>query len=377
MKHAGRKLLSVSGCIGVSISLLLWAVLPIHAGRRDRLRRKRMGHVEQVAKNVHTNAETLLPRFLGIPQEEPAESLGMTSSLARLLGVPEVTDEAARGSIIDVHEHRTMHPTVPVKIQGEVPLEHAEAFNTIATSLPVNEAVTPEEQAGLTTLQAADQYEDEIEFYFENADLQNFVQQIEDVFEIKFITEDALEPLPQGGKSLKGNKISYRTHAPISRQEAWNTFNTFLNIAGFAVVPQADPRVYRIATIARAQKSPLTVYIGVTPDTLPDSDELIRYVYFIENNTVETIRTVVEQFRSSASSAVYLNEHRGFVLTDISYNIKKLMEVIKELDKVNMPESLSVLKLRRADARQVKELYDVLVQQEQPNKFGPRVAPKK
>lgn len=213
---------------------------------------------------------------------------------------------------------------------------------------------------------------DEIELYFENANLQNFVQQIEAIFDITFITDDALDPLPQGAKSLKGNKISYRTIKPISRTQVWNTFNTFLNIAGFTIIPHINDRTYRIAPIATAQKSPLHTYIGIDATALPDTDELIRYVYFIENNTVEAIRAVVEQFRSTSSSAVYLNEHKGFILTDISYNIKKLMEIIRELDKISMPESLSVLKLRRADAKNVKELYDTLTQKDNDQRFGPR-----
>jgi len=210
-----------------------------------------------------------------------------------------------------------------------------------------------------------------IELYFENADLQNFVKQIEDLFDISFIMDDALEPLPQNAKSLKGNKITYRTEKPITRAHAWSIFNTFLNIAGFAIIPHSNERTYRIVPLTQAQRGPVPTYIGVPSSTLPETDELIRYVYFLENNTVEGIRNVVEQFRSTASTAVYLNEHRGFILTDISYNIKKLMEIVHELDKVNMPESLSVLKLRQADAKQIKDLYETLTggEKQQP---GPR-----
>lgn len=210
-----------------------------------------------------------------------------------------------------------------------------------------------------------------IELYFENADLQNFIKQIEDLFDITFIMDDALEPLPQNAKSLKGNKITYRTEKPITRARAWSVFNTFLNIAGFSIIPHTNERTYRIVPITQAQRGPVPTYIGVPSTTLPDTDELIRYVYFLENNTVEGIRGVVEQFRSTASTAVYLNEHRGFILTDISYNIKKLMEIIHELDKVTMPESLSVLKLRQADAKQIKELYETLTGGDK-QQFGPR-----
>jgi len=211
-----------------------------------------------------------------------------------------------------------------------------------------------------------------VELYFENADLQNFVKQIEDLFDITFIMDDAIEPLPQNAKTLKGNKITYRTEKPITRARTWSIFNTFLNIAGFAIIPHSNERTYRIVLLTQAQRGPVPTYIGIPSETLPETDELIRYVYFLENNTIEGIRGIIEQFRSTASTAVYLNEHRGFILTDIAYNIKKLMEIIHELDKVSMPESLSVLKLRQADAKQIKELYESLTGGEKQQPFGPR-----
>lgn len=300
------------------LAVCICFMLPLHAGRRDRIRTKK----QQIAM---------------LEQDTQA-------SIEEQLRIPQSTQPIQESPSIELVQEEEIPFIEPVKTQEQ--LIHTQ-------SVPV-------------------EVPDEIELYFENANLQNFVQQIEDIFDIVFITDDALDPLPQGAKSLKGNKISYRTIKPISRTQVWNTFNTFLNIAGFTVIPHTNDRTYRIAPIATAQKSPLNTYIGVDAVTLPDTDELVRYVYFIENNTVDTIRAVVEQFRSTASTAVYLNEHKGFILTDISYNIKKLMEIIKELDKISMPESLSVLKLKRADAKNVKELYDTLTQKEQDQRFGPR-----
>jgi general secretion pathway protein D len=365
----------------IGLFIVLGTVLPAFADRRDRIRRKRANAL-LVTQNDESSPEPLLTRFLGVPQE-PIGNAAYDASLARFLGAEA---EVPTSASTMTEPNNDAYETVEIELPEDETIEEAitpeetvivdPALQTISDAIPIDQI--PEEIDDVTILPTtAVNHEDEIELYFENADLLNFVQQVEDVFNIKFIMEDSLDPLPQGAKSLKGNKISYRTQKPITLAQTWNTFNTFLNIAGFAIVPQADHRVYRITTIPRAQKSPLAAYIGVAPETLPDGDELIRYVYFIENNTVEAIQPVIEQFRSSASSAVYLKEHKGFILTDIAYNIKKLMEVIKELDKVTMPESLSVLKLRRADAKQVKELYDTLVQNEQPNKFGPRVLPKK
>jgi len=207
-----------------------------------------------------------------------------------------------------------------------------------------------------------DEEEEIIELNFENADLQNFIKQVEDIFEVTFISDDAIQPLAQGRKQIKGNKISFKTQEPLSKKEAWNLFVTFLEIAGFALVPQPDPRIYRITTIPTARKSPITAFIGVDYTQLPENDEIIRYVYFIQNSSVDSIKNVIDPLRSSASSLVVLKEHKAFILTDKAYNIRTLMQIVNELDKASMPQSMSILKLRRADAKQVKELYDSLIQ---------------
>lgn len=211
-----------------------------------------------------------------------------------------------------------------------------------------------------------DEDEDSIELNFENAGLENFAKQIEDIFEVTFISDDALSPLPQGKKAIKNNKITFKTNEPLTKKEAWNLFVTFLDLAGFAIIPQADPKMYRITTIDAARKSPLPTFIGVDPSNLPDTDDLIRYVYFLENASLDTIMSIVSPLRSSSSQGlVELKEHKGFILTDKAYNIKTLMAIVKELDKVSIPESMSVLKLRNADAKQVQELYKELLPKEE------------
>lgn len=210
-----------------------------------------------------------------------------------------------------------------------------------------------------------------IEFNFEDADLKNLVVQIESIFDVTFISDDAIEPLAQGGKILKGNKISFKTQKPLTKQEAWNLFVTFLDLSGFAITPEGQNRIYRIKTIKDAMRSPVSSYIGINPNQLPDNDEIIRYIYFIKNVDAKTIDGIVQPLKSAAASYIMLNELRAFILIDKAYNIKSLMKIVKEIDKSAMPQSMSVLKLRQADAMDVQKLYQELVKTDDPG-YGPR-----
>ncbi len=228
--------------------------------------------------------------------------------------------------------------------------------------------------------------EEKIELQFENADLQNLVQQIAELFQVTFISDDAIEPLPKGTtdsptKALKGNKISFKTSKPLTRQQAWNVFITFMNVSGFNIVQQADPDIYRIETIKASQKGPLPTFIGVEYETLPDNDEMVRYLYFLENASVETMEFIIPPLLSkNATRPIFLKNYKAIILTDTSYNIKALMRIVKELDQVTHPQAMSVLKLKQADAIEVRDLYNTLTQQGEEDRspfrpFGARKQP--
>ncbi len=227
------------------------------------------------------------------------------------------------------------------------------SLNTAQPTMPV---MTPEKAAA---------EEAKIEFQFEDADLQNLLTQMSELFDVTFITDDAISPLPKNGKSLKGNKITFKTNKPLTKPQAWDLFLTFLDVIGMAIVPEAEPSVLRIMQTANAQKAPIPTYIGIRPNMLPDTDQLIRYLYFVENSSLDTIKTIVNALRSSASALLELKDHNAFVITDKAINIKSLMTIVTELDQATMPQSMSVLKLKRANAEDVQKLYTSLVSAEE------------
>ena len=298
--------------------------------KKERFKKNISTHIDTDAYQIQSNDITPINEIASIAAKTPATTTGMPQMMNKIEQVAHQYDDPFVEPKSPAVEDKTIKPI-------EIPF----------------------------TLEEEDQ--DSIELNFENADLQNFVKQIEDIFEVTFITDDALSPLPQGKKAIKNNKISFKTNQALSKKEAWNLFITFLDIAGFAIIPQADPRIFRITMIDAARKSPLPTFIGVDASTLPDTDELIRYVYFLENASVDTIMEIINPLRSSSSQGlIALREHKGFILTDKAYNIKMLMTIVKELDKVSIPESMSVLKLRNANAEDVQRLYQELLPKEEP-----------
>ena len=220
--------------------------------------------------------------------------------------------------------------------------------------------------------------EEKVRFNFENVDLANVVEQIKNLFDVTFISDESIKPIIQGGKGISGNKVSFKTNNPLSKKQVWNVFVTFLDMAGLYLIPQADPKIFRISTAEKARRSPIKSFINVDPKTLPDNDTIVRYGYFVKDCPLDTIRQVLETLKSSVGQITILNDHNAFILTDSAYNIKVLMKVVKELDKVTMPQTMSVLRLHKVEAKEVKELYDKLTKDDQEGTVAARLfGPKK
>ncbi|MFT6765732.1 MAG: general secretion pathway protein D [Alteromonas naphthalenivorans] len=221
-----------------------------------------------------------------------------------------------------------------------------------------------------------------VRFYFEDATLENLVRYIEELYNIKFYIDDDLNPLPHGGSALKGHKLTFTTNKPLTRPEAWSLFLKFLDMAGFAVVPgegdsrateNIDPtkphkktRFYRITSLTNANREVLPTFFDTKLDVIPDNSTKVRYVFFVKNTPLGAIQEVVKSFSSSTAGPILtFPDLNALILTDKGSNIRSLMKIVKEFDK-EMPEAMSVIKLKKSDAEDVAKLYQSLTQAEAP-----------
>ncbi len=114
-----------------------------------------------------------------------------------------------------------------------------------------------------------------------------------------------LKPLPKGagGVEVAANKITFKTNEPLTKQRAWDLFLTFLDVSGYALTQQATPNMYRIKPTQNAYTSTLRTFIGTSLDDLPDSDEIIRFMYFIENSDVDTLEPIVKSLKNPTATS--------------------------------------------------------------------------
>ena len=184
---------------------------------------------------------------------------------------------------------------------------------------------------------------------FENTALTNFVNYMAEMKKLNLIPD----------KSLSEAKVSLTIRDPLSIDGAWNVFLTVLEMAGFTIVKVGD--VHKVIPKDQKLTQPLPAYINVPSHTLPDSDETIRYVVFLQNLNIDAVKDLLASMLSDKHSIIPQKEANGYIITDKSYNIKSAMRLIHELDKSGQPEAVVVLKLQRTNATDVKELLNALI----------------
>jgi len=208
--------------------------------------------------------------------------------------------------------------------------------------------------------------ESDIELNFNNASLQNIVDQISHIFDITFIPDDIVKTSGSKIKPLSESKISFKTNAPFTRKKAWDFFTIFLELAEWSLVPTYDPQVYRIMPVAKAKKSSLPTYINTSCDILPKNDQRIRYVCFLENSTCEQMKGILGKLASSADVIKPFPLMRAIIITDVSHNVISLLQIIKELDKTTESQLLSVINLKEAEVSEVITLLKLLQDEDEP-----------
>ena len=207
-----------------------------------------------------------------------------------------------------------------------------------------------------------------VEMNFDNKELTELLKFLSDNLDVTFILDDYVQPVRADGlQPLAGTKISFKSNVPLTLKQAWEIGVTFLEMAGFSVIPATLPRTYRVTVNASrdkasANREPLPTFIGTDPELLPDNDTKIRYVYFADNVEATTIVQIIDAMKSpSAGPVIEIPQLKAVIMTDKAANIKSLMRILQEIDRVTLPETLAIIRLKHADARQVREFYYRLI----------------
>jgi|GEM_PF-550337 len=195
----------------------------------------------------------------------------------------------------------------------------------------------------------------DIYLVFENSTIGNFVTYMAELKNLNIIPD----------KGIEEAKFSLNIRDPLSIDGAWSVFLTVLETSGFSMIQSGE--IWKVLPKDKKLTEALPSYINVSPDTLPNSDLEIRYVMFLQNIKVSDVKDLLISMLSNPSSVIDHQDANAFVITDKSYNIKAAAKLLLELDQIGLQETVTVMQLKKANAKDVAELLGALIKKPDAN----------
>lgn len=226
----------------------------------------------------------------------------------------------------------------------------------VLTDSPLALPVIPSADTALGQLSEAQAApKKDIYLNFENTTLGNFVTYMAELKNLNIIPD----------KGIEEAKISLTIRDPLSIDGAWSVFLTVLETSGFSMIKSGE--VWKVLPKDKKLTEALPSYINVSPDTLPNSDLEIRYVMFLQNIKVTDVKDLLISMLSTPNGCIDHQDANAFIITDKSYNIKAAAKLLLELDQIGLQETVTVIQLKKANAKDVKELLDALIKKPDTN----------
>lgn len=157
----------------------------------------------------------------------------------------------------------------------------------------------------------------------------------------------------------------------ITLEEGWSIVNTFLEIAGFNIVPKGI--THEIVLSKDANKESLPTYINIHPEKLPNNNNKIRYLYYMQNinlgstnnKSKANIESILKDMLSGIPSTNNFTvdpKSNCIIITNKTSNIKGVMNILIALDREGFREAIEIVPLRHANSNTIVELLKEIIQ---------------
>jgi len=223
--------------------------------------------------------------------------------------------------------------------------------------------------AGASTRSAATQPTDQFMMNFKDAPLDVVLDYLSSKGGFTILKEGPVD-----------GRVNILSKYPVSRQEAVVLLDAELKANNFAAVRQGN--TLKIMPRDKAMKSNIPVRYGADPKDIPATDELVTQVMPVRNVDAAKLKEDLKPLISSTDVAA--NEgSNAIVITDTSANIRRIAEIIYNLDQQDQASSgLRVVTLKYANATNAAKMIDTLFKQDGdgnprsgPQMMGPQQGP--
>jgi general secretion pathway protein D len=186
-----------------------------------------------------------------------------------------------------------------------------------------------------------------ITFNLQDADLPDLVRAIGNITGRRFII------------SGKARSIKATIYSPtkVSPAEAYQAFLSVLSTNGMTVVPSG--RYLKIEDSAGIATQPVPLYGA--GEQAPSEDRFVTRIHRLRNMTAENAAQLLGHFKSQAGDITPYAASNTVVITDTGANIRRMMQILAEVDSPSIGEQIWVERLQYIAASEaVQRINEIL-----------------
>jgi general secretion pathway protein D len=193
---------------------------------------------------------------------------------------------------------------------------------------------------------------------FDNVDLRVIIKYMSELTGKNFIINSG----------VKGT-ATVMSPTKIPLDEAYKVLESILIVNGYTTVPSDN--MIKVIPISDAKQLDIETHVGKQVNDEKLKDRVITQIIPLEYADVEKIRTILLPYVSVSGHIAGYDPTNTLIITDISSNLSKLLEMIRDLDKTSglEPDNVHVYKIQNTDANNLAQiLTKVYVEKKQQSK---------
>lgn len=156
-------------------------------------------------------------------------------------------------------------------------------------------------------------------------------------------------------KDLKNKKVTIISHKPVSAEAVYEAYLAALEVNGFSLSRSGTNA--KIVKSTEAAQNPIQVN---TSKSIPYTDQIITQLIPLENISVSDVNSIVTGIVSKNAKVVAYNPSNTLIITDVAHNLRKVYQLLSELDVAAPKATLEIVPVIHADAAEIKTLIEEL-----------------
>ncbi|MCB9674187.1 MAG: type II secretion system secretin GspD [Alphaproteobacteria bacterium] len=182
---------------------------------------------------------------------------------------------------------------------------------------------------------------------FVDKSLYDFTTWVADLKRMNFVIGDP--------KELQSKKVTIISHKPVPLNAVFEAYLAALEVNGFTLSVSGNNA--KIVKSSEAGQSPIQVGRG---SDIPASDRIVTQLIPLENISVSDVNSIVTSMASPGAKVIAYQPANTLIITDVAHNLRKVYEVLADLDVAAPKSTLEIVPVLYADAAEIKDLIEEL-----------------